>query len=153
MVACNHCVFYNKLHFRTFLPRRKVHGQKDYSKAGSGISISKTMGNGVELPFLGNYSLRTLIFQIAMYQRSVWTREKMINTESKAKMTMAPPKSKQNGQVLISRNSERRIWENANSELRKQRRNPYSFCVCLSCHYPMGRSSPFGDGRKKKSHT
>ena len=25
VVAGNHCVFYNKLHFRTFFPRRKVH--------------------------------------------------------------------------------------------------------------------------------
>lgn len=94
VVACNHCVFYNKLHFRTFLPRRKVHGQKDYSKAGSGIPISKTMGNGVELPFLGNYSLRTLIFQIAMYQRSVWTREKMIKYRVQSKNDYGPTKIK-----------------------------------------------------------
>lgn len=51
VVACNHCVFYNKLHFRTFLPRREVHGQTDYSEAGSGIPVPRMIGNEVELPF------------------------------------------------------------------------------------------------------
>lgn len=77
VVACNHCVFYNKLHSGTFLPRKKVHGQKDYSEAGSSILVSTMMGNEGELPFLGMYSLRILIFQAVISQRSVWTGKKL----------------------------------------------------------------------------
>lgn len=62
VVACNHCVFYNKLRFRTSLPSRKVHGQKDDSEIDSGILVSKKMGNEVELPFLENYSLKNTHF-------------------------------------------------------------------------------------------
>lgn len=51
VVACNHCVFYNKLHFRTFLPRREVYGQTDYSETSSGIPVPRTMGNETGLPF------------------------------------------------------------------------------------------------------
>lgn len=62
VVACNHCVFYNKLRFRTSLPSRKVHGQKDDSEPDSEILVSKKMGNEVELPFLENYSLKNTYF-------------------------------------------------------------------------------------------
>lgn len=92
VVACNHCVFYNKLHFRTFLPRRKVHGQKDHSKAGSGVPASKTMRTEGELLFLGNYSLGTLVFQAVIYQRSVWTKGKMKKYRCQNKNDNGPPR-------------------------------------------------------------
>lgn len=62
VVACNHYVFYNELHFRTSLSSRKEHGQKDDSEPDSGILVSKKMGNEVELPFLENYSLKNTHF-------------------------------------------------------------------------------------------
>lgn len=62
VVACNHCVFYNKLRLRTSLPSRKVHGQKDDSEPDSEILVSKKMGDKVELPFLENYSLKNTYF-------------------------------------------------------------------------------------------
>ena len=130
VVAGNYCVFYNKLHFRTFLPRRKVHGQKDYSEAVSGIPVSEKMRNKVELPFLGNYSLRTLIFQAAIYQRSVWTKGRWQN-RLQSKNDYGPTKiiaEWTRSNLLVS--SGRRLWKNTNSELGRQPRKPCSFCLC-----------------------
>lgn len=56
----------------------------------------------MELPFLGNYSLRTLIFQMVMYQRSVWTRGEMIKYRVQSKNDYGPTKTNADGQNLIS---------------------------------------------------
>lgn len=102
MVACNHCVFYNKLHFRTFLPRRKVHGQTDYSEAGCGIPVPRTMGNEVELPFFRDSFPKNAHFSSSYIPNVSLDRGEMTKLRLESKNDCRPTKINAEWTGLIS---------------------------------------------------